>query len=391
MVKKWSVTIRPERFYEKHYLLMHLGYLLFVFFPQARIGIFSTLLTALYLLGLKINLSKKSSVFLIFVMFWSMFSIVFLQSGNQTLSIVFTKFASAIFPMIFFFVGQESDKLGRSAFFRYLQYSLYLCFFIGLYWYFSEPTYFLDYMKRTDAGFLYTTYLMNKRFWSYTGSISAGLLSVCGIIYFLCQYYETKHFHYIFGFLCMLVMSALSMQRSSYILTAFFVLNIIVRHQKYSIKSTLQIILILLFLAGSVYFLPLENSNLLYQIKTRFSHINIISMFNRSETWMQLSHLGIGILTGSGLGSYTQGAVYTINDGAYFNIIGEIGLIGFTLWLLVIFISLQSYYKSRRENLIEELIVAAFLLNAIGSNTILYMDMAPLFWYSLGCLSSGDS
>ena len=192
----------------------------------------------------------------------------------------------------------------------------------------------------------------------------------------------------------MIAMGVLSMQRSAYIMLAIFVAWIILFNTRRSPVTSFAVIgFALVFVSISFVFLP--TVDVFQQIVGRVEKINVFAMISSRVTgqWSSLFDKSfIAILFGDGVGSHSQGSMQAFNDGAFVNIISEIGLVGLFLFFTII-VKCCFFYWRRKVRLcpIPFMISIAFLLNGVGSNGILYMDLAPVFWFSLGLLKGSKS
>jgi hypothetical protein len=92
---------------------------------------------------------------------------------------------------------------------------------------------------------------------------------------------------------------------------------------------------------------------------------------------------------GKGAGSGGSTAAFHglphVNDGGYWELLYEFGIVGILFFFYVMFKTVVHAYKRRRYCLTELIIVCFVLVAMLGSNTITlgYMLIAP-FWYSVG-------
>ncbi len=384
-----------NRLFNWYYVILFAAYFVFVFSPDMRVGVVASVVTlAVFLLGMPYRVGPKDwAVSLLFV--WAAVSMIPALLGEAaSFSVISSKFMSAYFPIAFYYMSKKFLlRPCRKDFFHYFMIAAVFCFAVGLWWYVTEPDYYITHLQRTVANFTEVEYHKDLRFSSFLGSIGIGMVSVIGMIVSLTRFIQTKRRNHILGVIIMAVMCILSMQRSAYILFAFFFVLILAINKRIKGKVLVIFLALLVLLVILAVFFSFVYPELFDQIFSRVLDINFESMFlSRTDQWAQLPGLGIGLITGRGVGSFTQGSnsAVNINDGAFFNIIGEIGIIGFLLFAAAVVSMISIYLKNRRKTYTHRicfLIVLAFLLNAIGSNGLLYMDMSPLFWISMGCLS----
>ena len=376
-----------------YYIFLFAFYTLFVFVPQMRIGVVASILSFVAFLTIKPSKNSNNSLFSIFFA-WCIIAIFIGLVSDVKFEIIASKTMSFIFPMFFFFIGLNSSNVKEKNFYHYFMIALIYCFLIGIFWYIREPDYYVSFLERTIAGFYVSTYHNDNRFCSFLGSIGIGLMSVCGIVLFLYAYLKTKKMRFLIGFILMLIMCILSMQRSAYIMAVIFIILVLLFSNISKKRKIIFSIVALFIVVIGTAFLPMTSSSLLSKVGGRIDAINIESLFSRSRQWVRpFNTLGLGVIFGGGIGSFTRGSLVEVNDGLYFNLIGEIGFIGLFLFAALIIWSFKKYFTNKKNGImfVGFLIVLVFLINGIGSNGLLYMEQAPLFWFSLGLINSKNN
>jgi hypothetical protein len=108
----------------------------------------------------------------------------------------------------------------------------------------------------------------------------------------------------------------------------------------------------------------------------------------RSSSWLSGLSNTQNILLGDGLGRYGHKAVeYSdiyIPDGNYFRMIAELGIIGFLLFIVIVFTSLYNGVTKFENNYIGLCIIIMICMQAVGSDMFSFQLVAPIFWYSIG-------
>lgn len=378
-------------FVEKYYLILCILYAIFVFVPQMRIGIIITFLSAFAFLSVKKCNTRSNIPFFVFIL-WCLLSLLISIINSVSFTVAFSKFFNMVFPMFFFFLGKSRKTDLRKEFYKYFLIGAVFCFLIGLYWYILEPDYYMAFLERTIAGFHPSTYHLDRRFCSFFGSIGIGVISVCAMALFLDLFLKKRSKVYLLGYLSMAVMCGLCMQRSAYIL-AVVVTILILFFGKSSLREKRRLGFILLFsiVAALVALIFISNGALFDTLINRIKEISIDQLIgSRSYQWIRpIQVLGEQIIIGGGIGSFTYGSEVTVNDGLYFNLMGEIGIVGLILFIILVSSSFVSYFKQAKSKriIVALVIVVVFLLNGVGSNGLLYMEIAPLFWFSLGAMN----
>lgn len=112
----------------------------------------------------------------------------------------------------------------------------------------------------------------------------------------------------------------------------------------------------------------------------------------------RLEHTGGGIelnsLFGAGFGHYGMAAKnfngWFIQDSQYQKTLAELGVFGFTIFVLLLLTS--GFSALKRNTILELCILATYMISFVGSSSISAETTFPfIFWYVLGCISYKSS
>ena len=92
---------------------------------------------------------------------------------------------------------------------------------------------------------------------------------------------------------------------------------------------------------------------------------------------------------GNGLGANGHKALeyegaHVIADGGLVKLFCEEGVIGFSIFLFILFLVCRAACKNLEDYYIEIGIIAITLLSSIGSNIIAFQLTTPIFWFAVG-------
>ena len=383
-----------DQLYKYFYVILFLGYIIFVKIPEFRIGVVCTVL--MLLIGVKFfrkHVSKMgATVFLI--MLWTMLSILFVDPLKTPYSVICREFTNVVFPMFFFFAGEKYVKKdGQKDFYDLLVVAILICFFCGVFWYVSEPEYYLIYLQRIGYTTSWETYHLDHRFCSFLGSIGIGLLGNCGLIISLSRWCTEHRKKHLLETICMYIMIILSMQRSAYVMMILFTIWILIKNKVF--KDGFWVMMVMIVFLGTLLSVVMGYKIVgpnISQIGERILRINVVDLFiPRLKIWRPVFEVGARLIIGLGIGSCGIGGEIPVTDGAVIKILGETGFIGILLWSVVIVFVLRRMLLLKRCNkniTIPLLIMLAYGINSIGSNCIVFMEMAPIFWFAIGSVSS---
>lgn len=120
----------------------------------------------------------------------------------------------------------------------------------------------------------------------------------------------------------------------------------------------------------------------------RFQQVNSV-ISERSHGWLNAFSNGFWeMIYGAGFATGGQRAIgfsaTTVNDGNYFKIIYDLGIIGLLLWIgQVASIVRRSVHLAQFPYFVA---VIGFMIQMIGSNLLTFYSTALLFWYCIGRL-----
>ena len=382
-----------EILFNNYYIIIFVVYFCSVFNSTIRPGVIAAIIMFIFIVNIfpiKIN---TANLMVIMYFLYSILNLIPYIFTGYDIEIFITKFSNSILPVIFYFLGEKYVNSKYKLYNRLLIAFLF-CFIIGLYWYFKLPEYYIRYLDKTIAGFHIISYLNDRRFSSFLGSIGIGSISTISIIISLALFHQKLKYRYILLFLISIFVSIMSMQRASYLLTIFSIISLELVYRKYKNNKYILIIIVLIIFIMTIFIITNENIAIdIIQIRKRFDNIGFNAISERIYQWKKINEIGISLIWGKGIGSMSYNArKYTnliINDGAFFNIIGEIGIFGFIIFIIAISLSLyQKNFKYSKIVMIEYTTIIVLLLSSVGSNTILYQEIAPIFWMFLGRINS---
>jgi len=376
-----------------YYAVIFIAYFLAVFYPgMIRPGVVGTIL--LLIVGYSIFPIRLHSVGLLILCYFALTWIdVFLTPvAGLPVSVGLREFTNSSLPVLFYFVGSSSKFNAERAYSNYLS-ALLFAYFVGFIWYLSPPQYYLEYLYRVyNLGS--TGYFLDPRFTSFLSSVEIAPLACVGMLISIHSYLEGGKARDLLLTYGSLLVTMLTLQRAAYLMVAAIFLAAALRYYKSRFKRVLILFLPAMFVV--LFLLSNIDSSLFLNMINKLSRLGS-AVAERSSQWSNVTKIGIGILWGHGLGSMSHKAIgYTdllINDGGFFKLLGETGLIGFVLLCTGVFLALGSCFgrKCRTDIFIERMTIIIFAIDAVGSNTLFFQVCAPVFWLALGRLALARS
>ena len=399
--------IRNIHISEYYYILMAIAYVLTLVFSGMRPGVCGALLMAAVALQLilekQFRITCTADVIAVSYFAYQILSVIWLLAGGYPPAVFFTEFTSSTLPMIFYFVGR-SDLHSRRKWFRNYLIACMMLGGLGVLLYAFAPQFYCDwayrwsYISKADASTL------RVRMHSVVGSTCLSYLMVAGLCagsYFLADNEEGQEErshpdkrvkNYVFAVAMMalcLLFSIMANQRSGLAAAAivlvyinvllFFKLDVIPK--KYFLYE---------IVAVAVVFFAVCAIRFDFILKYWYRIISLPSAVSqRSEQWVAAVNNMYSSWLGNGLGANGHRALavedaHVIADGGLVKLYCENGVLGFSLFAYLIFCALSDGVRDIRKNFAAVGIIAAGLLQSIGSNMLAFQICAPVFWLCVG-------
>ena len=394
---------------DRYYILAVLSYASTLFAGWMRPGVFGALLMVLVLcrivLKRDIRISALQDCIAVAFFAYQVISVIWLLRGGYPLSVYVNEFVSSCFPMIFYFVGKSSDD--RAVWYVNYLYAMMFLGLLGLIMYIWAPQFYCDwaykwsYISKADAA------TMRVRMHSVVGSTCLSFLMVSGMLagaYFLgngvtnitgSNEKPRQHRNIVFAVvtICLcLLFAILANQRSGLVAAAlvlvyinyliFFRLDMIPK--KFFLYEIAAVIVIFFAVAALKFDFILKFWYRIISLPTAISQ--------RSEQWVAAVNNMYSSWIGNGLGANGHRSIgvedaHVIADGGIVKLYCENGVIGFSLFVYLLVLSLSDGIRNIRRYYVEVGIIIVGLLQSIGSNMLAFQICAPVFWYAVGTIT----
>ena len=400
------------RISDYYYVLVAFGYVATLVFSGMRPGVFGAVLMVLVLLELFLRREFKvdcmADAIAIAFFAYQVISVIWLTFGGYPFYVYVNEFVSSTLPMVFYFVGKSLG--GRmSRWYRLYLYAMILLGGLGVIFYIAAPKFYIDwayawsYISKAD------TSTMRVRMHSVVGSTCLSFIMVAGMLagsYFLSEENEAGlpdadnneksgmrgRRNIIFAVstiaLCLLF-AIMANQRSGLVAAAlvlvyinyllFFKLNIIPR--KFFMYEVIAVAAVFAAICAVRFEFVLKFWWRIISLPTAISQ--------RSEQWVAAVNNMYSSWLGNGLGANGHRAIgledaHVIADGGLVKLYCENGVLGFSLFVYLIVLSLSKGVRSIRNYYVEVGIIVVGLLQSIGSNMLAFQICAPVFWLAIG-------
>ena len=392
---------KEQYLFEWYYLIVIIGYVATVFTNSARPGVLALFLMIVAALELflkkKMNIHSTMDVLIVFYFVYRAGTIICIRNGGMPLSVYAQEAVATLVPMIFYFVGKACTDREEGMYRRFM-YAMFVLGVVGLIFYITAPQFYCDYLydwsyiSKADAS------TMRVRMHSVTGCTLLGAMMVYAMAvgtYFLCDVdsaADKLKKNRIFGAISIVFAMAfafLSNQRSAMVaaLLILVYLNYIAFTKFDSIPKKIaiyEIIIITVVILG----LCAVRFDFILKIWARLASLpGAISQ--RSEQWVAAVNNMYSSWFGNGLGANGHKALgiegaHVIADGGLVKMYCEEGVIGFSLFVYIMYLTFSSGVKAIKKTYAEIAIVAVSILLSIGSNILAFQLATPIFWFAVG-------
>ena len=356
---------------------------------------------------IKILTPSRKDIYILWVVwfFYSIFSIICYLFNGIPISCYLFGLRSTIFPFLFVMLGYNFDdqKVNRN----YLI-ACGFCFIIGFYLYFVGPTYYTTFLREVREATWYmktsseTTaeqLLEVTRFCSFfTTSYAISFFSIPSLTFSLHYIvYEkvspiNKYLNYIIcivsfvaAFLCQ---QRVSMAAAFCITLYYSIIGVRQGNKKLLnmlINFIIAIIIVILYLGSTSRFEVISNT-----ITERIEEFSITDAYNeragqrdsfdRMTDWSFLIGLGMGSC-GHGV---TQLGIAGINDGEFVKMFYEYGVLGISIFIAIIVMTIKEAIRNFQYLRPELIIVVFYLVACTGSSALSMTFYSIMFWFCVG-------
>lgn len=366
-----------------------------VFLNSFRHGVFISsylLIVCAYILIYKRYRVVKNGIDLLVFIYacYNLFAVI-ISGYYSSIGIGISEFTTAGLPIIFYLIGRECNTDEEKNFIKSFIFASSFVIIIGYYFYFFNPDIYFRYLENNTYAFYKSLYLQNPRMFSFVGSPIVGAFANYLLAYSVHQMVMKKSKSKFW--LCSSIMAVgavvLSLQRVSWV-CCILVLAV---YLFFVSRNKIRTLAIVSIITVAVIIFIINFPEIIETLLWRFSGSEDI-FAERNENWWKVFEQNIlQVLIGNGLGmaghrSIGQNVGLVIADGNYFKMLYEIGVLGFGLFVSVIFSCIIKGYKKflnrKYEVMFYLAVICIVCVHAIGSSAFTFQLNALLFWYSLG-------
>ena len=312
------------------------------------------------------------------------------------ISLIMSEASNSLIPILAFWVGKEYSKRQADEFEHTIVGVGVLLLVTGIYYntFLNDP-YYLKFLGEANYNFNISWFSAAPRLTSFYGSVICGAVGCfIAILSFKYLIFDKSIISYKFWLVHIIgvLLAVLSLQRSAMLAVfvfSLFMLCICASRKYFRIRMVfIYFLIIVIAIATAQTKMPVIFSRVLSRVDSFSSAVG-----ERSDGWANAFSNGIlSTIFGYGFGTGGQRAIglseATVNDGNYFKIIYDLGLVGLFIFISICFSNLKAAIKGRSNSIIYIVICFCILLQMIGTNLLTFGITAMLFWYSVGRISA---
>lgn len=400
MKERITAFIKESEFFEWYYLIVVLGYIATLFTSLARPGVIATLamcvVAVLLVIRRKMNIHSVMDVLIVVYFIYKALSVIWLTRAGMPIGVYTGEFVVSLFPMIFYFAGRSMQDDAKPFYSKFIA-AIVLLGVIGAVLYITAPQFYCNYLYDWTYISKADVSTMRVRMQSVVGSTVFGAINIfamaSGIKYLSVdgsdKISKSNRRFGLFACVFCMIFAILSNQRSAMvaalILAAYICIVMLISNSSISKK---QIVIAIAAFVVVCLALCIFRMDFVHKIWARLASLpGAIS--ERSEQWVAAVNNMYSSWFGNGLGANGHRAIgiegaHIIADGGLIKMYCEEGVLGFSVFVYILFLTIRKGIGNIKEMSAEIAIVVMALLLSIGSNVLAFQMVTPIFWFAIG-------
>lgn len=329
---------------------------------------------------------------------YSILTIVSYAINDFPLSLYLLCCITILGPVLFVYVGMDTNSNYYHWFYKSFFWACVACCFIGLFLYFLRPEWYNTAIiamsseriegEFTDEKLLewyrFSSFLNDSYDISYTTMASLPM----GLFLWANENSKRKRRLYLIGIIIIYFCALLCQQRvamfsTTVVLFAFFYLRN--KRHAFALFAGVSIVAIILFLIISF----AGDNEVVSLLTLRFGEMNVVdALGERSNQTERIMRAWSNYPFGEGIGSACvfarQLGMVSITDGAYVEVLYELGIIGFIIFISLLLKSFFKAFKNKNYLFVEISILGSFMVAMTGACPFVYFFYMIPFWMSIG-------
>ncbi len=354
---------------------------------------------AIVYIGIKcfIRNGKRNQIVLTFIIY-SLFTVISYLINGFPLSLYITSCITFLIPVLFVFVGMETNSNYYNWFYKSFYWACVACCGIGLILFFMRPEWYnsaiitmynensqeVQSAEKILEWYRFSSYLSDSYDISYITMASLPI----GLFLSVNEKNKKKVLWYIVATGIIYFSSLLCQQRAAMFCTTLVLLVFLFKRNRKSFWGILffggfllTVIVVLMNYMG--------DNEIISMITARFGEMSYSeTVGTRTNQTLRVLAAWRNYLLGEGIGSGSGFAVKQgmvgISDGAFIQILYELGLLGSLLFLSIFIRVLRKGWKHQNYLFVELSIIVSFLITMTGAGPFVYFFYMIPFWFAVG-------
>lgn len=306
---------------------------------------------------------------------------------GYTISLLLSEASNTIAPMIVFFIAKNLSNNQSNTFERTELIVATVLLVSGLYYNVTmNDPYYISFLRQSNNNFDLSWFSAAPRLTSFYGSVVCGNIGcVVAIISFLNIEKENRKQFWI-PYLIGALLALLTLQRSAMVAVLLMSLVLVIHFLRIR-KLKIRFIVIAVVVISLVIIILQSRYPVMFEaLIARFGQVNR-AVSERNQGWENAFSNGLfATIFGYGFGTGGQRAIgislTTVNDGNYYKIIYDVGIVGLFIFGILVYNLLKKGITEKK--IVYVAVILCFLFQMIGSNLLTFGSTALLFWYAAG-------
>lgn len=348
-------------------------------------------IVCIYLISVKLEVYIKDKISK-YVLLYALYNTLMLGvslSRGYPFSMLLSEYANCIIPIAIFFISRNLTKEQSGNFEIISLITIGIVFIVGLYYNIRlDDPYYIKFLEEANPNFSLYGFTVFPRLNAMFGSVICGSLGCIGTCFSYNLLERNKKCLFWIFLIVSILLSFFSLQRSAMISVTIITIILMIYAVKKKYLSIIGPVVMGAVVCVSIIIIQIKYPSMWHALFLRTNGFGS-AISERSASWNNAMANGvISTIFGYGLGTGGQRAIgisqNTVNDGNYYKIIYDCGLVGFILFATLVSSSLKNYKRS----FIYSVGIFSCLLQMIGSNILTFQLTASLFWYIMGQISN---
>lgn len=364
----------------------------------------------LFYYGFKyMHLNYNKNKLLLYFIIYNLFTVTSYLFIDRPISLFFNDCVFFLIPILISFLGMDRRQVSNK-FYDIFFWSSFISLVIGYYIYFVRPPWYMSfYTKVLNSTWFHSQYIdTNDILESYRFSSFAAdsyFTEYIGMFVFslgLVKMFRSSTNKLLLMFFNLIILGAvlLSLQRAAIascclMIGAYFLYYLFNRKGKN--KGNLRYILCTFFILGFIA-VALGTSEVVEKVLFRFTQMGASDAFevegSRTEQIQTTLASWENYVTGNGLGTASSRARLMgypgISDGNYIKLLVEEGVVGFSIFMILMVSTLIRALKNFKYLSMECCVLGALMFTMLGSGSLMFTYYIIPYWYAIGKVWNPD-